>query len=445
MKSIYLKVIAVFSVLIFFQSCKTTDQDFKSPIVIGGQKEVEIKVNQPKKTPVFFSDKITPQKKIADNLNIISDETIKINTIFSDFELFIPNANVGIMKIVDDNLWIYLEETRKFYDSGWYIFNYKDKSVKKSLRTYFDMDLIQELSPKYNKKEYYYFKKIDFDKIRLYKFNKPVFTWLYSTFKEEIQDTNILCINADEEHQEIWFGFSDKIKKFDMKREIWSEPYSERASSNVFETSEIAEIIVYPDYVWFITFNCNIIIYDKLRDIWKTWKPNDFSCNYMSLVSNDDTYVWFKSDVGIWQYKKLNSEWYEFDLANYLGNKIIKKVLIDEFNNFLIENIDEISYYNRHTDYWEIHKKSNFPAKNRNSENYLNTVYSLAKDNNKIWISTETGFLEYDSLSRKWVINDKKDLNDKFRTDFTHFTELFLDPYYIWIGTDDGLFRLARK
>ena len=446
MKRKFFLLTSIFLSVLIFQSCKTPGaENKKSPIIIGGQKEVEIKVNRPKHPPLVYNEKILSQKRTVDKLNVITDETFNMNHKFQGIELFIPNANAGIMKLVDGNLWIYLEETRKFYDAGWYIYNYSDKSIKKSLRTYFDMDLISELSPKYNKKEYYYFKKIDFDKIRLFKFGKPAYTWLYSTFKNEIPDTNILCINADEEQGEIWFGFSDKIKKFDMKTEMWSEPYKERSSSNSIETSEIAEIIVYTDYVWFITFECNIIIYDKKRDIWKTWKPDDFSCSYMSLISNDENFVWFKSDAGIWQYNKSNSEWYEFDLANYLGNKVIKNVLIDEYNNFLIETIDEIGYYNRQTDNWEIHQKTNFPAKNRNSENYLNAVYSLAKDNNTIWISTETGLLEYNASTRAWIINDKKDMNDKFRTDFTHFGELYLDNDFLWIGTNDGLFRLFRK
>jgi len=43
------------------------------------------------------------------------------------------------------------------------------------------------------------------------------------------------------------------------------------------------------------------------------------------------------------------------------------------------------------------------------------------------------------------VIYDKRDMNDYFRTDFTYFGTLFVDDYYVWFGSNDGLFRIAKQ
>jgi len=402
-------------VFIFCGGCKTLENDSNLPIQIGGQKEVIIKVNdfenRPKLRETEQSESIGAESRAAlthDSAATVASinsnarsELIKIEKSFDKFQLFIPKANAGIIKDREGALWLYLEETRKFFDAGWYIYDYSTKTVSKAIKTYFDMDLMNELAPKYNKKDYFYFKKSGFDKITLYKFNQPVFTWLYSTFKTEIPDSTIFCITVDENLQEIWFGLSRKIKKFDMRREMWSEPLNERGAG-IFDNSEVNEIIVFDDYVWFMTFNCNIIIYDRQRDIWKSWKPSEFSCNYLAFIDNEKNYVWFKSDFGVWQFKKSSNQWTEFDITNRLGSKIIKKVLIDELKNIWIETVDEIGYYNKRDDLWEIISKSNFPLKNRSGINYLNAVYSLAKDGNTIWLSTETGLINYNLATKSW-------------------------------------------
>jgi len=269
---------------------------------------------------------------------------------------------------------------------------------------------------------------------------------LLNTFSTEIGTSNIFCISYDEANQEIWFGLSNKIKKFNIKREIWSEPLNERTGSDLIKNSDISEIITSGDYIWVFSFNCNIIYYNKLRDIWREWKPssNIGVCNYLSFVDEDANYIWIKSDLGIWQYNKKNNEWYDFDVANYLSDKTIRKVLLDDNKNFWIETNEEIGYYERQKNVWEIHKKSAFPAKNRNGVNYLNSIYTIAKDNDIVWLSTETGLLKYNLNSKVWTIFDKKKINDEYKTDFTYFGSIYIDSYYIWLGTDQGLFRIAQ-
>ena len=443
------------AVLIFFSisGCKTMDSDFKETFNIGGAKEVVINVRQQpelknnekenKQQPVSAKTK-SGSDSIA--FNIVADERFIIAPDLNIIKEFIPKAYVAIIRIIDYGLWLYLEENRKFYDSGWYVYDKLSDNVIKAIRTYFDIDLLQEYSPKYNKKEYFYFKKIDFDKIRLFNFGKPVHTWLYETFKTEIGDTNILCISYDEAAGEIWFAKKNTLKKFNIKREIWSNPLGERTGEDLLHNSEISEIISLKDYLLIITFNCNLLYYDRVRDIWKEWKPaNQDKCNYISYVDDDNDYIWFKSDIGIWRFDKKNIQWYEFDAANFLSGKEIKKVLLDDNKNFWIETQEEIAYYDRGLYSWEIHKKSAFPAKNRNGENYLNSIYAIGKENDTVWLSTETGLLNYNLRSKLWTIFDKKDFNDKFKSDILYFTSIHIDEKFIWLGTDSGLFRISKQ
>jgi len=473
-----LAVCCILSFVIHIIGCKTTEttvlpadananikKNLSTELIeIGGQKEVKLNVNIDDDNQRFQSNDEKSINQTSNNIqsskksdveidnNILQVKLVKNEIIqtadredYLKFKLFINNVNAGIIKNIDNNLWLYLEATRKFYDNGWYRFDYLTQSLEKAIKNYFDIDLLNNLTPKYNKNEYYYFKKIEFDKIGIYRFNKLLYKWLATSFYQEIKDNEIMCIAFDEKNNELWFGLKNSIKKFNINNEIWQEPYKERKGGDVLKNNEINQIFIFDDYIWFSTFNCEIISFDKKRDIWNAWLPDAFRCSYFAFVGDYLDNVWFKSDVGLWRYNKQNNQWYEFDPTNYLSNKIIKKSFIDANSNLWIETPEEIAIYNLDTKHWEIHKKINFSAKNRQNQNYLDSIYSIAFYDNKVWISTETGLLNYDVKTQCWLIFDKKDMNDIFRTDFTYFGNLFIADNQLWLGTNDGLFRLKLK
>jgi len=61
-----------------------------------------------------------------------------------------------------------------------------------------------------------------------------------------------------------------------------------------------------------------------------------------------------------------------------------------------------------------------------------------------MWLAAVNGVLIYSIENKKWIIYDKKDINDYFRTDITNFNLIFIDDNYVWLGSNDGLFRIKK-
>ncbi|HON57210.1 MAG TPA: hypothetical protein PLJ38_09335 [bacterium] len=272
--------------------CSTINSDLKDTIQIGGVKEVKIPTNIQ-----------TDSGYLGKKIQFIFDKEIKLEKDISKIEQVLANANAAIIKEDNGKLWFYFEETRKFYDSGWYWYDSVNNAFVKAIRTYFDVDLINDLKPKYNKKEYYYFKKKSFDKIELFRFDQPLYTWLYTTFKNEISDTNILIIALDE--YDIWFALKNNIKKFNMKNEIWYDVIKERNLYEYFASSDVSEINVSEYYIWFALLDGSLIGYDKKNDVWRFWRQTDeFTRTYISYIFENENNAFFKTNVGIKKFDK---------------------------------------------------------------------------------------------------------------------------------------------
>ncbi|HPP86821.1 MAG TPA: hypothetical protein PLM75_03040 [bacterium] len=417
---------------LFLIQCSTINSDLKDTIQIGGVKEVKIPTNIQ-----------TDSGYLGKKIQFIFDKEIKLEKDISKIEQVLANANAAIIKEDNGKLWFYFEETRKFYDSGWYWYDSVNNAFVKAIRTYFDVDLINDLKPKYNKKEYYYFKKKSFDKIELFRFDQPLYTWLYTTFKNEISDTNILIIALDE--YDIWFALKNNIKKFNMKNEIWYDVIKERNLYEYFASSDVSEINVSEYYIWFALLDGSLIGYDKKNDVWRFWRQTDeFTRTYISYIFENENNAFFKTNVGIKKFDKQRLRWSDFDEANHLSDKNIKNVELDKNENLWVETANEIARYSVKSNVWDIIKKSNFPERTRAGENYIENINNITFDFDNMWLAAVNGVLIYSIESKKWIIYDKKDINDYFRTDITNFNLIFIDDNYVWLGSNDGLFRIKK-
>ncbi len=274
---------------------------------------------------------------------------------------------------------------------------------------------------------------------------------------------NDLYFNIAVSKDYVWAGAADGLFIYNKKKDQWT---NKKFAFGGEMGNWIRSLCYDPDenVLWIGRFK-NLTQLDvkrqKFTDYDKTIKGDTKTNNFTSIALDGDSLVWFGTEGGVHKYYKhrnikSNSAW---DFYNNKDGKFLEEgssvsvsdVMFDNkyvwfaTDEFVTKeqpefNLGGIYVFDRNRRWLRISKKDGLPA---------NGVYCLERTGNTIWASvyqfSRDDRAEYGhgiALINR-ITGVVKDLDlDKAKIMTSTILSLLFDGADLWIGTDDGLFRV---
>lgn len=219
--------------------------------------------------------------------------------------------------------------------------------------------------------------------------------------------------------------------RFNMLKNLWSwypvgyGPYD----------GQINDLAIDSQSLWLAT-NRGITKYDKQQNEWIVYTKNTTEGKLLSdkvtKVVIEYPYVWFGTDKGLCRYDPLTDNW-----SSYTLDKEVTSLLVDG-TDLWVGTIDGgLKCYNLVEGIWTA-------SYTIEDGLFSNSILSLAKDTNYIWVGHNKGVSKYDRLSPKWSVFSYLRVNSAIRQ-LDRVNVINVDGARKLLGMNTGLLDITQS
>ncbi len=270
----------------------------------------------------------------------------------------------------------------------------------------------------------------------------------FINYTNEIEDRHSLLNNLifsiiQDKEGLIWLGTYEGISLFNPSNKI---EYYKRKANNVNSLSSNVIHGIYEDedgMVWVGTKSEGINILDReTNNVVHITEKDGLSSNSINFITGKDKYIWVGTRDGLNRIDKNSKEIKVYNTNEGLVSGNVKGLLIDDKHNLWIGSIKGLNILNIETE--EIIDITNDLKNYGIEDEYIRTIYQDEKG--CYWIGTfKDGYLAKISAKDQTIKNYKDTNLPKNKSiDVTSVRSINEDKNYIWIGSDEGLYRINK-
>ena len=260
------------------------------------------------------------------------------------------------------------------------------------------------------------------------RYHRTTDSWNTYSKADGLADDKITTIAVGEE--EVWFGTrNDGVSLYSKMDQTFVKSYTK---TDVLSSDKINAIAVDGSQIWFGTANAGAQRYLRTVNTWVNYTADDgLASNHITWIAVHGNEVWFATyESGLSKYDKVSNQWTTYVESDSLADDDVKVVKADSKGNIWIGTGLGLSVYDFENKEW-----TNYRRKDGLVTDYIMDVQI---NNGSIWVGTSRGVGYMDEDSKKWKFYNS---NDGLSGDFV--TSLEQTGKDIWAGGHGGVFRFG--